>query len=206
MLHWLFNTHIIALLVVGMIYDCIVLGVIGCYTVGWVPLAMSNDDVTPHISAMCWCYLAAVCLKDAFYEVYQIHRKRVHLWEYFTSSRNYLDWSFVAVLSLLCAVLLRGDTDAETRSVLAICALLRWMKLLTSFRAFHRTGVHITKFTQSFHDFMTFLVLVIVFLGFGTLGHPLGSWYTANRDHALALATNNKGKPTKNFKHKCGKS
>ena len=30
------------------------------------------------------------------------------------------------------------------------------------------------------------------------LGHPGGSWYTTNRDHALALATKNQGKPTRN--------
>ena len=29
------------------------------------------------------------------------------------------------------------------------------------------------------------------------LGHPGGSWYTANRDHALALATKNQGKTKK---------
>ena len=30
-----------------------------------------------------------------------------------------------------------------------------------------------------------------------TLGHPGGSWYTASRDHALALATKNQRKPPK---------
>ena len=30
------------------------------------------------------------------------------------------------------------------------------------------------------------------------LGHPGGSWYTANRDHALALATKKYGKTKKN--------
>ena len=32
---------------------------------------------------------------------------------------------------------------------------------------------------------------------FCDLGHPGGSWYTANRDHALALAMKNLGKSTK---------